>query len=138
MSTVGERVAWRSRVENADQRLLLTALGMLADDQLKVSFSLEALSQITMQDEMTICITLRQLLLIGAIRPAMDDRLFSYRLTLSCMGFVAKGKKLSPEESSRFLKALGGSSVASRLFSITATSICLWRHNGMPVKYLRF
>lgn len=45
MSTVGERVAWRSRVENADQRLLLTALGMLADDQLKVSFSLPVATQ---------------------------------------------------------------------------------------------
>lgn len=139
MSTVGERVAWRSRVENADQRLLLTALGMLTDDSLRVTFSLEALGRITLQSEDTIRKTLQRLTKLGILRPIVGAAgLYSYRLRVAGLNFSAKGQRLTPADTTRFIDALGGSCAVARIFHVNTSTVCSWRHLGMPVEYLRF
>ena len=140
MSLIGERVAWRSAVKTPEQRLVLVALGMLSDDQMRVRFGFAALAEITRLGEMETQRAVGELIALKLLRLIQcSGKTTRVRLTLVGLGidFKREGSRLSPEITERLVSLLGGSTAVGRLLQVYPSAVCNWRHLGMTLLSLR-
>lgn len=135
MSELAQRLAWRYDVKTPEQRLVLVTLGMLANEQLQVSFSCAALGRISRMASADVWRVVQELYeRRHLIFEKSAGQIMTVRFALCGLGFDLSTRRPSvrPAEAERLIAFIGGPAAAARVFGVCPTTVYWWKGHGIP------